>query len=97
MLTPTFSVSAIGLVGALAALLLRRQPARSAFGRGLLGAWVGFLLGGVLGVVIYVVTLNGAFVVYLGHLGALLGTIWLLRSREPIRPMRGILPFGIRR
>lgn len=95
MLMPTFSVSAIGLIGALAALLVRRQPAGAAFGRGLLGAWAGFLLGGVLGVAIDVITHNGVFVVYLGHLGALLGTIWLLASRAPLRLAR-LVPFGTR-
>lgn len=86
MLMPTFSVTAIGLVGALTALLLRVQPLASAFGRGLLGAWVGFLLGGVLGGVIDVITANGIFIAYVGHLGAVVGAVWLLRSRDPIWP-----------
>lgn len=83
MLMPVFSVSVIGLVGASVTLLLRRRRAGPAVVRGLLGAWAGFLVGGALGGVIDVVAGSGVYIAYIGHLGALLGTIWLLRSRSP--------------
>ena len=74
MLFPTLSVTLIGLaVGGIVAVISGRGK-RSIL-PALIGAWIGFLLGGLAGVVIDVVARSGIWVVIAGHGAALVGSI----------------------
>lgn len=88
MFIPLLSVSAIG-----AAVALRRQGAAVGtgplLGAGLAGAWIGFLLGGAVGVVADVVLFGGFWPVLLGHVGALAMARTTVRNRG-----RAALPSG---
>lgn len=96
MLMPTFSVTAIGLlVGLTAILIMRRQPGRIIV-LGVVGSWAGFVLGAVIGVTVDVIIGTGVYVAIAGHLAAALGaggavTRWChiryrpVRERPPIR------------
>lgn len=71
---PALSVTVIGLLGALVVAVGRRRLSGGAALRGLVGAWLGFGVGALVGVTIDVVTAGGAFVPVLGHTGAVAGT-----------------------
>lgn len=75
MLMPVASVSIIGLVGALVAVAAGWHRVGSAVVRGVGGAWVGFLAGAVGGLAVDVVAGTGVWVAYVGHLGAVVGTV----------------------
>ncbi|MBW9206615.1 hypothetical protein KV102_12505 [Mumia sp. zg.B53] len=82
MLLPLVSVTVIGIV---AGLLLRPSPpVRRSRPRGVavgvLGAWAGFLVLALLGVVVDVVAGTGTYVALLGHAGAVLGAAAASRS-----------------
>jgi hypothetical protein len=71
MLMPALSVTAIGLVvGLVLAVLGKRRLWRTLL-ICTLGAWAGFAIGAVPGVVIDVVLRDGIFVAIIGHLAAL--------------------------
>lgn len=75
MLTPTLSVTFIGLaVGVVASL--RWGPARGLI-RGLAGAWIGFGIGGLLGGIADIVSGIGIWVAVAGHIGAFTGAVLL--------------------
>lgn len=71
---PTLSVTVIGLLGAVVTAVGARRISGGAVLRGLGGAWLGFGVGALVGVVIDVVTAGGTFVPVLGHAGAVAGT-----------------------
>jgi hypothetical protein len=86
---PVASVTLIGLFGAVVALASRGWSSRAALGRGLVGAWVGFVVGGTVGLMVDVVSHSGQYVAILGHLGAIVGTASMLRPRPTrARPVR---------
>lgn len=74
MLMPTLSVTAIGVAVGLLVVAFRGRPGRVVLWT-VLGAWVGFLLGGVLGGVIDVAARSGEGVPILGHLAAGAGAV----------------------
>lgn len=74
MLFPTLSVTLVGVIGALVALVARRHRPGAAFLLGIGGAWLGFLLGAVVGVTADVVLRSGIYVAIVGHLVAVAGT-----------------------
>jgi hypothetical protein len=77
---PTLSVTAIGLiVGGLELALTRDGWA--ALLAGVVGAWVGFGLGAVIGVVFDVVVGTGTGVALAGHALAIVGAMAAVRSR----------------
>ena len=82
MLMPLASVTLIGLLGALVVVGSHRWSPGAALGRGLLGAWVGFVVGAIVGVTIDVVSHDGAWVAILGHLAAVMGTASMLRPER---------------
>ena len=73
MLFPLVSVTVIGLIAGLIFVAQRKsQPARTLL-LGLAGAWIGFMVGALIGVVIDVVALTGIYVAILGHFMAIVG------------------------
>lgn len=80
MLFPTLSVTSIGLVvgGVVAAGL--GHPVRP-LAIGILGAWIGFAAGAIVGVGIDVVLGSGIWVAIIGHAGAVTGATAATRSR----------------
>jgi hypothetical protein len=89
MLMPLASVTLIGLLGAVVVLGSCRWSPGVALGRGLLGAWAGFVVGAIVGVTIDIVSHNGAYVAIVGHLGAAVGTASTLRpTRAWARPSK---------
>lgn len=79
MLMPVASVTLVGLFGAVVALASRGWSPRAALGRGLVGSWAGFVVGGIVGLMVDVVSHSGQYVAILGHLGAIVGTASMLR------------------
>lgn len=82
MLLPLVSVTLIGFV---AGLLVRPSPpARRGVGRslvaGCVGAWAGFAVFGLVGVVVDVLAGTGSYVALLGHAGAVIGALAAARS-----------------
>jgi hypothetical protein len=82
MLMPFASVTLIGLLGAVTVLGSRRWPPAVALGRGLAGAWAGFVVGAIVGLAIDIVSHDGVYVAVVGHLGAVAGTAAALRRRR---------------
>ena len=80
MLMPFVSVTVIGLIGGAFVARSRRLDPGGPVGLGVLGAWLGFIGGAIVGVTIDVVAHTGIYVAVLGHLGALAGTALILRS-----------------
>lgn len=91
MVMPALSVTMIGLVGAAVGALSGRWPLGSALGRGIVGAWVGFGVGAVIGIVIDVAFGEGVFVAIVGHGAAIIGAVGALRPAEE-RRLPGIRP-----
>lgn len=86
MLMPFVSVTAIGLIGGLIFAGTRRRDVRGPVAFGVLGAWLGFAAAAIVGVAIDVIARTGVYVAVVGHLGAVAGTAWMLRSeRRPVR------------
>lgn len=84
MLMPGLSVSLIGIVIALVAVVAFGRPASRALPRGFLGAWLGFVVGALPGLVVDVLTSSGANLALFGHAGAVVGaTVAVARVRLP--------------
>lgn len=87
MLMPLASVTLLGVLGAVVVIGSRRWSPRVAVGRGLLGAWAGFVVGAIVGVAIDIASHDGVYVAVVGHLGAAVGTASALRPpRAPAGP-----------
>jgi hypothetical protein len=84
MLLPWASVTLIGVLAGLIAFVSGRRSAGYAFGRGVLGAWIGFVLGALVGVTIDIVTHNGYFLAIFGHLAAIAGAAWAVGTRRTL-------------
>ena len=82
MLMPLASVTLIGLLGAVVVVGSHRWSPGVALGRGLLGAWAGFVVGAIVGVAVDVVSHSGVYVAIFGHLAAVIGTASTLRSKR---------------
>lgn len=82
MLMPLVSVTAIGIVAALVARLWGGRAFKGAGLRGLLGAWGGFALGALVGVLVDVATGRGVYVAIVGHAAVVGGAAWILTRRE---------------
>jgi hypothetical protein len=91
MLLPWASVTLIGVLAGLIALASRRRSPGSALGRGLLGAWIGFVLGAIVGVTVDIVTHNGYYLAVVGHLGAVAGATLALGTTRSLAPGPGFL------
>ncbi|MFC7406039.1 hypothetical protein [Georgenia alba] len=83
MLMPTLSVTAIGLVVA-AVWMIRGRPATATLLKGLVGAWLGFLAGALVGVVFDVVLLDGIYVALFGHAFAVVGAVLVVIRRPAV-------------
>lgn len=70
MILPLLSVTAIGLVVGLALGAAERSVLRGVL-RAVAGAWVGFAVGALVGLAVDVVAGSGAWLGWVGHLGAL--------------------------
>lgn len=87
MLFPLVSVTAIGLVVAMVAWVVRGRLLASVLSS-VAGAWTGFVAGGILGVLVDVVTASGDNLFRVGHVGAMVGaavaSVWETRlAAEP--------------
>jgi hypothetical protein len=79
MLLPTVSVAVIGLIAGLLALVVgRSRPARALL-LGVVGAWLGFLVGAIVGVSVDIVVESGIYLGIVGHLMAVVGAVVALR------------------
>jgi hypothetical protein len=74
MVFPTVSVTVIGLLAAILAILLGGRPGPSLI-RGFLGAWIGFTAGAVAGVLIDAILQTGVYLAVIGHVAAALGAL----------------------
>lgn len=80
---PTLSVTLIGLLVAAAVMVVTRSSDWAIVLVGLLGAWFGFGVGALLGVLVDVVFSTGIFVALAGHVLALVGAAIAVRLRLP--------------
>lgn len=79
MLLPAVSVTVIGLTAGLIFVILRKD--NSGAPRGIAGAWVGFIIGAIFGVIVDVIAQTGIFLGIVGHLMAVFGSfVALYRS-----------------
>lgn len=75
MLLPTVSVTVTGLIaGMIFVVVSRIQPLRTLLA-GVAGAWIGFSIGAVSGVIVDVIAQTGVYLVIVGHLLAILGSV----------------------
>ena len=74
MLLPAVSVTFIGVIAGLIFVILRRKRLRFTLPRGIFGAWIGFIMGTILGVIIDVIAQTGIFLGIMGHLMAVFGS-----------------------
>ena len=79
MLLPTASVTLIGLIVGVAGYLMTRHRPAATLGIGVAGAWIGFLAGALVGVVIDLVLRDGVYVAIIGHVVAIAGAATALR------------------
>jgi len=75
MVLPTVSVTVIGLIAGLIAVVGRRSRPARALLLGVVGAWAGFGVGAIIGVVIDIVVQTGIYVAIVGHLVAVVGAV----------------------
>ena len=75
MLFPIVSVTLIGLIAGLLFAFFRKSRPTLALLLGVSGAWMGFITGAVLGVVVDVIAQTGVFLAIMGHLAAVLGAV----------------------
>ena len=78
MVMPLLSVTLIGLAMAAGVIAWRRDGLVTALLYGVAGAWLGFIVCGVPGLLIDVALGDGKFVAILGHLGAVCGAAFAL-------------------
>jgi hypothetical protein len=81
MLLPALSVTLIGIVTALFAIV-RGGAAGQLLLRGLLGAWLGFVAGAIPGVLLDVILGDGVYVALIGHGAAVAGAVIAVRRRS---------------
>lgn len=88
MLTPWISVTAIGLLVGLVGAIWGQPGLLSAL-RGLAGAWLGFTVGGLVGLTVDVVAQTGAALVVAGHASAVLVAVTAvsLAGRRQAQPV----------
>lgn len=78
---PTLSVALIGLLVGVAVMLASGSKDRMTVLAALLGAWVGFGVGALFGVILDVVLTTGTWVALIGHVLALVGAAIAVRLR----------------
>lgn len=78
---PTLSVTLIGLLVGVAVMLASGSKDRMTVLAALLGAWVGFGVGALFGVILDVVLTTGTWVALIGHVLALVGAAIAVRLR----------------
>lgn len=83
---PTLSVTLIGLAVGAIAIISKRQKWNSLL-FGVVGAWIGFALGALLGVAIDALFATGVWVAYVGHALAAVGALIAVR-RASLSPAR---------
>ena len=86
---PLLSVTLIGLVVGLASIALGRRDYLSALMLGPAGAWAGFVLCGIPGVMVDVVAGSGVWVAVFGHVGAIGGALITLLYVRPGKLIAG--------
>jgi hypothetical protein len=85
MLLPTVSVTVIGLLAGLLALLLGRYRPGPALVLGVVGAWIGSIAGALVGVIIDVMLQTGTYVAVIGHAAATAGAFVALTRFQAFR------------
>jgi outer membrane lipoprotein SlyB len=83
MFIPAISVTFIGLV--VGVLASPRWGLVRGLIRGLGGAWIGFVVGGLLGAIVDVVSGTGIWVAVAGHIGAFAGAVLLSNAAKRCR------------
>ena len=78
MLFPTLSVTVIGLLVSLVALLKGAPRSWRSLALGVVGTWMGFIVGGIVGVTVDVILATGIYVAIVGHLAAAAGAFLTL-------------------
>lgn len=78
---PTLSVTLIGLLVGAAVMLVTRSNDWTTLLVGQVGAWVGFAVGAVIGVVIDIIASTSMWLALSGHVLALVGAAIAVRSR----------------
>lgn len=81
MVMPALSVTAIGIVVAVVAMFGKKPPMATLL-RAFVGAWLGFLVGAVPGVVADVISGSGIYVAVVGHIGAAAGALVAVTGRK---------------
>jgi uncharacterized membrane protein YeaQ/YmgE (transglycosylase-associated protein family) len=81
MLMPAISVTLIGIVAAAAAAVKWQRPFFVSVTLGFVGAWAGFMLGALVGVVIDVLFSTGIFVALIGHAAAVAGAFFAVKIK----------------
>lgn len=82
MLMPALSVTLIGIAVAMVGMA-RRRPRPAMLRRGLVGAWLGFLVGAMPGVLLDVILADGVYLPLFGHVAALAGAAIAVRDPVP--------------
>ena len=80
MLMPTVSVTLIGIAVAIVGIAQGR-PSGATLRHSLVGAWLGFVVGALPGLVLDIILTDGVFLPLLGHVAALAGAA--IAVREP--------------
>jgi hypothetical protein len=95
MLLPTLSVTVIGLIAGLLAVVAGGGGRVRALLLGVVGAWAGFVMGAIIGIGIDVVVQSGIYVGIVGHLIAMGGAVCRRTYAFPnlLRPL-GVLCRG---
>ncbi len=75
MLMPTFSVTIIGVLAAVVALMWKRSTPGLTVLFALLGAWLGFAGGALVGLAVDIISGGGGFLALIGHTAAAAGAV----------------------
>jgi hypothetical protein len=92
---PAVSVTVLGVVAGFIGLLLVRHRSWSSMVHGIAGAWVGFIAGAIVAIILDVVLGSGTLLPVLGHAAAAAGALVAvirLRSRSDLTAHRAVPP-----
>lgn len=91
MLLPTVSVTVIGLIAGLIFVVVRSSQPLPTLLLGVAGAWVGFIVGAIFGVVVDVIAQTGVYLGIVGHLMTIPGVVVALLRFQAVKENVGHL------